>query len=132
MTMHADATFKVKSWDESTYDEMEEGKKSNRASVTYTYEGDIVGESKGESLMMYPTATTSSYVGLERITGRLGGKTGSFVLQGSGYYDGQTARTAMTIIAGSGTGELAGIRGTAKMEAGHEPSGRLSLDYDFD
>ena len=132
MTTHAEATFKIKSWDESTFDEMEEGKKSNRASVAYTYEGDIVGESKGESLLMYPTETTSSYVGLERISGTLGGKTGSFVLQGSGFYDGQTARADMTIIPGSGTGELARIRGTAKMEAGHEPPGHLSLDYDFE
>ena len=132
MTTHAESTFKVISWDEKTYEEMAEGKKLNKATVTYRYEGDIVGESLGESLMAYPAENIASFVGLERITGTLGGRSGSFVLQGSGTYDGQVARADTIIIPGSGTGELRGIRGTAKMEAGHGTTGTLNLDYDFE
>ncbi len=132
MTTHAISTFKVASWDEKTYEEMAEGKKLNRSSVTYTYEGDIVGESLGETLMFYPSEKTASFVGIERITGTIGGRTGSFVLQSSGTYDGTTARNNCTILPDSGTGELRGIRGEAKMEAGHGPGGTLTLDYDFE
>src|ERR1700710_816654 len=116
MSTHAKATFDIKSWDESTYEEID-GKKLNKASTSYTYQGDIVGESRGEMILVYPTETTSTYAGLERIIGTLGGKKGSFVMQGSGEYDGKVSRMAYTIVPSTGTGELAGIRGTAKMEA---------------
>ena len=130
--MQALGNFTVKSWDEKTYDEPEGGIKLNKATVTYTYEGDIVGESLGDSLLAYPTENTSTYVGLERITGTVGGKKGSFVLYGSGSYDGTTARNETTIVPGSGTGELRGISGTARMEAGHGSTGTLTLEYEFE
>src|SRR4051812_3096942 len=127
MKRHAKSTFKVVNWDEKTYEEMAEGKKLNKAKVTYTYEGDLVGESLSESLMAYPGENIASFVGLERITGTLGGRSGSFVLQGSGTYDGQVARADNVIVPGSGTGELGGISGTARMEAGHGSTGTLTL-----
>lgn len=130
--MQAVGKFKVKNWDEKPYDEPEGGIKLNKATVTYTYEGDIAGESLSESLLAYPTEKTSTYVGLEKISGSIGGKKGSFVLQSTGTYDGTNARADSTIIEGSGTGELRGITGTSKMEVGHDGNGTLTIDYDFE
>jgi len=62
-----------------------------------------------ESLLYYRADGTSEYVSIMEITGTLGGRSGSFVLQGAGNYDGKTARVATTVVPGSGTGELAGF-----------------------
>ncbi len=132
MTIHAVSTFKIISWDEKTYEEMAEGKKLNRSSVKYAYQGAIEGESQGESLMVYPTENTASFVGVERITGVIGGRAGSFVIQATGAYDGQAARANFAIVPNSGTGELHGILGKGTMVAEHGPSGTLTLDYDFE
>jgi hypothetical protein len=132
MTTHAVSTFKISSWDEKTYEEMADGKKLNRSSVKYAYQGAIEGESQGESLMFYPNQNSASFVGLERITGSIGGRSGSFVIQGVGTYDGTTARADCTIAPNSGTGELQGIHGKGTMAAEHGPSGTLTLDYDFE
>ena len=59
--------------------------------------------------MFYRTHGASSYVTLMHITGTLGGRAGSFVLQGHGTYDGTTARGQSDVVEGSGTGELAGL-----------------------
>lgn len=130
--MHAESNFSVIKWDESTYEERPDSKKLNLATVLYTYTGDMVGESRGDSLLVYPTERTSNYVGLERITATLGGKSGSFVLLGTGYFDGQTARSDLVIVPGSGTGELRGLKGTGQMVAAEGTTGTLTLDYDFE
>ncbi|HET7041091.1 MAG TPA: DUF3224 domain-containing protein, partial [Gemmatimonadales bacterium] len=59
------------------------------------------------------------YVGVERFTGSFLGKKGSFALTITGSYDGRAHEQA-TIIAGSGTGELAALRGGWSFGAGHE------------
>ncbi|MBN9387013.1 MAG: DUF3224 domain-containing protein [Chloroflexi bacterium] len=132
MTRHAESTFSVVKWDENTYEERPDSKKLNLATVLYTYTGDMVGESRGDSLLVYPTERTSNYVGLERITATLGGKSGSFVLLGTGYFDGKTARSDLTIVPGSGTGDLTGLKGTGQMVAAEGTTGTLTLDYDFE
>jgi hypothetical protein len=68
-------------------------------------------------------------VGLERVTAKLGGKSGSFVLEHSGADDGNEARTRLTILPGSGTGELSGIRGDGEMVATKAGECTMTLDY---
>jgi hypothetical protein len=133
MLTHAASTFKVKSWDEKPYQELEGGAKFTRAAVTYLYEGDVTGEGTVEYLMFYPGDGTATYTGLERLVGSVGGKSGSFVLQHNGGDDGSAARTTTTVVAGSGTGELRGLRGTGSVEASHnQPKYPATLDYDLD
>jgi Protein of unknown function (DUF3224) len=54
------------------------------------------------------------------------------VVQSVGEYDGKEARSTLTVVPGSGTGELAGIRGDGVSAATSEPPGTLTLDYDLD
>src|SRR5882672_12412550 len=73
MRKQAKATFGIKSWDEKPYDEIDGAPKVTRASVTKSYQGDIEGAGKVEYLMMYRTAASASFTGLERVTGSVGG-----------------------------------------------------------
>lgn len=71
-------------------------------------------------------------MGLERVVGKLGRKSGSFDIQHNGIYDGETAKSTWTIILGSGTDELQGLRGEGVLEvAGHEQQHPITLNYSF-
>jgi hypothetical protein len=130
MTSHATGTFEIRSWDEQTYEEIDGGGKLNRAHVTQAYSGDIEGEGRVEFLMCYREDGTADFVGLQRIAGTLGGRSGSFVIQGDGTFDGSVAQGPWSIVAGSATGELRGLHGGGGFRAkGSDTS--FTLDYDF-
>ena len=115
----ATAKFEMPSWDEKPIVEYEEGRKLTHAKVTKKFTGDLDGESVLEYLMVYPPTPPVPYVGVERFTGSFLGKKGSFALTIAGTYDGRAHEKA-TIIAGSGTGDLAALRGSWSFGAGHE------------
>ncbi len=132
-TMHATGTFTIKSWDEQPYAELEGTPKLTHAVVVATYAGDIQGEGTSGTLMFYRDEATATFSGFERVAGTLGGRSGSFVLQGAGSYAGGSATTTWTVVPGSGTGDLTGLRGEGSYVA---PSGQMEvayrLDYAFD
>jgi hypothetical protein len=131
MTEHAEGTFTVKSWDESTYQELAGPAKLTKASVTFGCEGDLEAESASESLMCYRADGTAVYTGLEQVTGQLGGRSGHFVLRTEGVYADGEARTIWHVIEGSGTGELTGLRGAGLAVAASGPGGSYTLDYEL-
>jgi hypothetical protein len=104
-----EAKLKIESWDEKPYRELDEGGKLTRADVLLSGPDDGLTSATSESLMFYRADGTSAYVTVMHITGMLGGRRGSFVLQGHGTYDGTTARGQSHVVEGSGTGELAGL-----------------------
>jgi hypothetical protein len=127
----AGARFKVESWDEQTYAELDEGRKLSRAHVTQAYSGGIEGNGEVEWLMCYRPDGTASFVGLERITGRVGELSGTFVLESAGTFDGREASADMSVVPGSGTEELSGLRGTGTLQAEHGGTAALVLDYEL-
>ena len=60
---------------------------------------------------MTPTKGSAGYVAIERVTGTLHGRAGSFVFQHSGTMDRGAQQLSITVVPDSGTGELAGIGG---------------------
>ena len=132
MTEHAESTFKVSSWDEKPYQELAGGAKLTQASIVQEFTGDVQATGAAELLMCYREDGTASIVGLQRFVGRLGEREGSFVVQSVGSYDGTQARTTLTVVPGSGTDGLAGLRGEGISAATAEPPGTLTLDYDLD
>ena len=132
MTEHASGRFKLDSWDEASYAQTGDGGKLTRASVKQTFFGDIEGQGTVEWLMAYRGDETAHFVGLQHVAGRLAGRTGDFVLQTSGSFDGRSAEGEWSVVPGSGTGELRGLRGTGGFSAPHGPEASISLDYDFD
>lgn len=132
MTKRATATFQVKTWDEEPYNEIDQGPKLTRVSVTKSFHGDIEGEGVLEYLMIHRTDGSASFVGLERVIGRVGDRSGSFVLQHSGTFEGGTAKATWFVVPGSGTGDLNGLRGKGGFAAAHAEHYPITLEYDFE
>ena len=132
MSVHAKAKFQVKSWNEKPYDEMEGGPKLTRATVAKSFSGDIEGDGTVEYLMMHREDGGTTFVGLERIVGRIGDRRGSFVLEHKGTYEGGTAKATWSVVSGSGTGDLSGLRGEGGFASAHADEYAITLDYDFE
>jgi hypothetical protein len=134
MTTHAQGYYEIKSWDESNYEETEGQTKLARAATTQTFHGDIEGESTTQYLMAYLDDGTATSVGLTRITGQLGGRSGSFVVYQISIYHGAETGVNETwqIIPGSGTGELRGLKGSGTMRSNEERRATYTLDYEFE
>ena len=131
MKKRANARFAIKSWDEKPYSEGQDLPKLTRARVMKTFTGDIEGEGQVEYLMMYRSDGSAAFVGLERVVGRIGGKTGTFVLQRIGVFETGQAKETYSIVPGSATGELQGLRGDGSSAVGHGMEHPFSLDYDL-
>lgn len=133
MSTQATGRFEVKSWDEKPYDEIEGAPKLSRAGVILLYEGDVEGQGTVEYLLAYRDDGSADFVSMERVVGRLAERAGSFVLQGSGSFEGGTARGTWRVVPGSGTGELRGLRGEGGFVATHgQKYSDIKLDYELD
>ena len=127
----ANARFAIKSWDEKPYSEGPDLPKLTRAGVVKTFTGDIEGEGQVEYLMMYRSDGSATFVGLERIVGRIGGKAGSFVLQRTGVFENGRAKESFSVVPGSATGALTGLRGEGSTDVGHGMEHPFSLSYEL-
>ena len=136
MSTRATASFDVTAWDQTPYDDSAGGPLLARATVRKTFTGDLEATSTAELLMCQSDpqdlAAGAGYVASERVTGRLHGREGTFVLQHGGLSGDGEPHTFGHLVPGSGTGDLAGIRGT--MEIAQDASGAhtLTLEYTLD
>jgi uncharacterized protein DUF3224 len=128
----ATGSFQVTGGTEDPYDELEGGIKLTHASGTQAFTGDIAGDGAVHWLMLYRADKTAHFVGLQRITGSVGGRRGSFAAAAEGDHDGKGSKIAFTIMAGTGTGELAGIAGEGSLIAEGGPKGTYELRYTLD
>ncbi len=131
MNEHAEGTFEVTSWSEEQAEGLDGTVKVTRATFGQRFSGGIEADTISDIVMTYREDGTADYVGFQRVLGRLGGRSGSFVLQGIGSFDGKVARTQLTVAPGSGTGELAGLRGNGSAEVPMGTSGTYTLDYEL-
>ena len=125
----ARGSFEVSGGTEDPYDELEGGIKLTHASGSQAFSGDISGEGAVHWLMLYRADKTAHFVGLQRITGSIGGRQGSFVAAAQGDHDGTGSTITFEIIAGSGTGGFAGIAGRGGLIAKGGPQGTYELEY---
>ncbi len=128
----ANARFAIKAWDEKPYSEGLGLPKLTRASVTKTFTGDLEGDGHVEYLMVYRADGSAAFVGLERVDGRVAGKAGTFVLQRVGTFEGGQAKETYSVVAGSATGELRGLRGEGTSAVGHGNEHPFVLNYDWE
>ena len=124
------ATFKIISWDEEPFDEPEDGPKLTRAHIKKSFHGDLSGTGNLMYVMTYLDSGAASFTGFEKVVGSLGERTGSFVLQHTGSYDGEEARAEYEVVPGSGTNELAGLSGNGGFSAGDADEHDMTLDYE--
>ena len=113
--MRATGTFDVKITPQAS-DLAPEGPNLGRMSLDKQYHGDLVAVAKGEMITAAGIAVKESaaYSAVERVSGSLLGKRGSFALQHTGIMTRGTPSLNITVVPDSGTGELAGL--TGKME----------------
>lgn len=125
MPSHAHGTFtvKVQPLTSSGIDGI------SRFSIDKIIHGDLEATTKGE---MYsagdPKAGTAGYVAIETVTGRIAGKSGSFVLQHFATMDASGRDMIVKLAPGSGTDELKGIAGTFTVIIA---DGKHSYDFEY-
>lgn len=97
-----------------------------------TFSGEIDGESTVRALQVRRDDRSACMVSMQRFRGRVGGRRGTFVLQGSETVENSRIRATWFVVPQSGTGDLSGLRGEGGFqgEFGKESSG--TLDYWFE
>jgi len=111
MTNHASGSFEVKMVPQGAGDQAD-GIAVGRMSLDKEYRGDLEGTGKGEMLAARTSvAGSAGYVAIERVTGALQGRRGSFVLQHHGIMTRGTPTLSVMVVPDSGTGELTGLSG---------------------
>jgi hypothetical protein len=128
----ATGSITVKTWKGAPYDEPTEGPKLLRASVTEIFAGDISGEGVAEFLQVVRPDESASFVGIERVSGKIGGASGGFVLQDQGTIEGNSVSGTWFVVPGSGFGGLLGLRGEGDFLADLGKDATFTLDYWFD
>ena len=110
-------TFHTMSWDEEQYDAAPGHPKFTHARVTHELRGAIEGEASICYLLAYRPDHRASFVGFAMVTGKVGDKSGSFVMQDIGTFENGVAKGRWTILPGLGTGALHAIRGDGHFAA---------------
>ncbi|MEV7010385.1 DUF3224 domain-containing protein [Streptosporangium sp. NPDC051022] len=127
---HADGTFTVDSWDPRPYDEAE-GATLSHVRLTKTFDGDLVGTATADIItVMTQVEGSAAYAGFERFTGTAHGREGTFVLHHTATSHAGESSLSWTILPGSGTGELSGIRGGGQI-VNDDGAHSFHLDYEL-
>ena len=110
MTNHASVTFEVKL--NPQVDDQVGDATIGRMSIDKQFQGDLEATSKGQMLAAGTDVKGSAgYVAMERISGTLNGRSGTFALQHSGIMTRGAAQLSVTVVPDSGTGQLVGLAG---------------------
>ena len=104
--------FEVKMTPQAGGEEQAEGVKLGRLLLEKVFHGDLEATSQGQMLTAVTEIPGSAgYVAIERVSGTLQGRAGSFVFQHSGTMDHGAQQLSITVVPGSGSGELTGLVG---------------------
>lgn len=111
-------------------DEREAAAFLGRLNIDKQFQGALAAASVGQMIAARGGKPESAgYVALERVTGTLDGRTGSFILQHSGHSSPGGQSLAINVVADSGTDALIGLTGT--MEVIIEPGGKHFYEFDY-
>jgi Protein of unknown function (DUF3224) len=112
MTQRASGPFDVELLPQKPDSDVAEAAKLGRMSIDKQYHGDLEASSKGEMIATQTEVKGSAgYVAMERVTGTLKGRKGSFVLQHSATMNRGVPELSITVVPDSGTEELVGLTG---------------------
>ena len=128
----ANAVITVHRYEPAAYDQPAEGPALTRIHVEESFSGDISGAGAVEFLQAAYPDGPASFVGIERVAGAVGGRQGTFLLQDAGTAQDNIVSGDWFVIPGSGTGELAGLRGTGGFRANLGEGAQVHLDYWFE
>jgi len=128
MTTRASGTFEVKLSPQAA-DDKSEDTTLGRMSIDKQFHGDLEATSKGQMLTAGTAVKGSAgYVAIERVSGTLHGRSGSFVLQHSGTMTRGAPQLTVTVVPDSGTGQLVGLAGKMAINIA---DGKHSYDFEY-
>jgi hypothetical protein len=130
MSTHAESAFEITGWDEEDVIDAD-GVRIYRVKVAKTLTGDLDGTAQGWMTMAMAPGDSAAYVGFDRLEVTVGGRTGSFVIRHNALMHAGGGDATWDIVPGSGTGELAGIIGTSKVDRHDDGSHTYAIDYDL-
>lgn len=125
-TLKADT--ELREWEEEAY---ADDPHLSRASIQKRMSGDLDAISTTQYVMAYEEDGSATFTGIEHITGRIGERAGTLVLQHVGRFEDGVARADVTVVPGASSDELAGAAGGGHFEASTGPNGTLELDLRF-
>jgi len=125
----AKSEYKILSWDEKPYFEGDNNIKLTRAVITKSYDGELKGNGTLDYLMVYNPDGSAHFVGIERYEGKIGTKSGSFIISHEGTFHLGVASSIFKVVKGSATAELAGLSGEGSFSTGHASS--VSIDFKY-
>ena len=109
--------------------ELARGAGIGRMSLDKHFHGPLDGPSRGEMLsLMTEVQGSGVYVAIERFTGTLDGRAGSFALHHTGIMERGAPNLSVTVVPDSGTGELAGISGRMRIVIA---GGKHSYEFEY-
>lgn len=116
MSQLAEGSFEVKATRHPPYDSAD-GLVLGRTQFAKTFQGPLEATSTVEMLSVgTPTQGSAVYVALERVSGRLAGRAGNFVLVHYGIMNRGTPSLRLEVAPDSGTGELVGLSGAMQID----------------
>ncbi len=128
MAKHASGPFEVK-LNPQVPDGTFENAATGRMTIDKQFHGDLEGTSKGQMLTaMTDVKGSAGYVAIERVTGTLQGRSGSFALQHTGTMNRGVPQLSVTVVPDSGTGQLVGLAGKMTINI---VDGKHSYDFDY-
>lgn len=129
------ATFDVTGWEPAPYPTDHAGPTLSMATVRKAFRGPLEGESTAQLLMCQADpkdlSAGAGYIVSEIVSGRLEGRSGTFVMHHWGVGDAGGNRTAGHIVPGSGTGELEGLTGSVEIAVDADGGHTITLEYDL-
>ena len=128
----ATAKIEVHSYLPEAYENTEGGTDLVEIHVAEAFHGDIEGEGVVRFLQAAHPDGFASFVGIERVTGAIRGRRGTFLLQDAGSVAGSKVSGTWFVVPGSGTGDLAGLRGEGGFAANLGEDADVTLDYWFE
>jgi hypothetical protein len=129
---HATGKINVKIYEPAPYEQPDDGPALVRIHVEEDFTGDIQGSGVATFLQTTMGDDEASFVGVERVTGSVGGRSGTFVLQDQGTLKDAVVSGEWFVVPGSGTGELEGLRGEGRFRAALGQGADITLDYWFE
>lgn len=128
---HAEARIAVQSSDAKPYDQTT-SPALMEVQIDETFTGDIDGKSPVRALQVLHNDKSASLVSVQRFHGKLGGRQGTFVLQGSETVESGKIKAKWFVVPDSGTGDLSGLRGEGGFEGEFGKGSNGWLDYWFE
>jgi hypothetical protein len=133
----ATGTFSVDSWKDEPVADPDESwatdtsRKVGWVQLAKTFHGDLEGTSTVDMLSVSAGGEPAGYVAIERVSGTLSGRPGSFILQHSATADGADQHLHIEVVPRTGAGLLAGLSGEFEIirhaDGGHAYAFRYRL-----